>query len=263
MAVKLVALDIDGTLLPFEGAHKGALSPGILAAVTGLVARGVAVVLASGRMHPGTARVAQELRLTGPLIAQEGCVVATAAGEIVHEVRLEASLAQAVVTYAREVRHEYEWFGTHRYAVTKETPATRNYGEMCGVTPEYHPDPEALGIPANGVGILGDRKRSPAIHQTLAEAHGDALHLLDFPAVTVAVSPEASKGRALAMVADDLGVRRAETLAIGDSVNDASMLAWAGRGLAMAQGDSYAHDAADEILPDEEDIVAKVLAELR
>ena len=263
MAVKLVALDIDGTLLPFEGPHEGALSPRLRSAVAALAGRGVAVVLASGRMHPGAARIAQELQLAGPLIAQEGCVVASAAGEVVHEVRLAASLAQAVVAYARDEGHEYEWFGTSRYAVTKETPATRSYGEMCGVTPEYHAAPEALGIPPNGVGVLGDRKRSPAIHQALAEAHGDRLHLLDFSAVTVAISPTASKGRALAMVADDLGVPRHETVAIGDSVNDASMLAWAGRGLAMAKGDRYAHEAADEILPDEEDIVANVLEGLR
>lgn len=263
MAVRLVALDIDGTILPFDGPHKGVLSPRLRSAVADCVARGIAVVLASGRMHPGTARIAEALRLEGPLIAQEGCVVATSSGEIVHEVRLEATLAHAVVSHARERGHEYEWFGTSRYAVTKETPATRSYGQMCGVAPEYHPEPEALGIPPNGVGILGDRERSPAIHQALADAHGDLLHLLDFPAVTVAVSPEASKGRALAMVADDLGLRQAETLAIGDSVNDASMLAWAGRGLAMPKGDRYAHDAADEILPDEEDAVAAVLEALR
>ena len=83
MAVKLVALDIDGTLLPFEGPHEGALSPRLRSAVAALAGRGVAVVLASGRMHPGTARIAQELQLAGPLIAQEGCVVASAAGEVV------------------------------------------------------------------------------------------------------------------------------------------------------------------------------------
>ena len=66
----------------------------------------------------------------------------------------------------------------------------------------------------------------------------------------------------MAFVARDLGISAAETLAIGDSVNDASMLAWAGRGIATAKADRYAREAADESLPDEEDSVAQALEEL-
>ncbi len=79
MAVKLVALDIDGTLLPYDGPHKGRLSPRLRAAVTALVEDGRAVVLASGRMRAGVMRVARELGLDTPFIAQEGCVIANAA----------------------------------------------------------------------------------------------------------------------------------------------------------------------------------------
>ncbi len=263
MAVRLVALDIDGTILPPQGPHRGVLSPRLRAAVTALVECGRTVVLASGRMQPGAARVARELGLNGPLIAQEGCVIATAAGEIVREIRLDPWLARDMAAWAREGGYAFEWFGTSRYAVTEETPATRYYGEMCAVTPEYHPTPETLGIAPNSVGVLSDRERSATVHRALAERHGEAVHLLDFPGITVAVAPEASKGLALEWVARDLGIARGDTLAIGDSVNDASMLAWAGRGLATAQADRYALAAADAVLPDEEDVVAQALERLR
>jgi hydroxymethylpyrimidine pyrophosphatase-like HAD family hydrolase len=49
----------------------------------------------------------------------------------------------------------------------------------------------------------------------------------------------------------DLGIDRHDVVAIGDSVNDAPMLAWAGRGVAMPHGDRYALDAADEVLEGE------------
>ena len=39
-----------------------------------------------------------------------------------------------------------------------------------------------------------------------------------------------------------------DKIAVGDSVNDASMLTWAGRGYAMSHSDRYALDAADEVL---------------
>src|SRR5437763_6240943 len=47
------------------------------------------------------------------------------------------------------------------------------------------------------------------------------------------VNPQVSKSRALAMVADRLGVARAEVAAIGDNLNDQDMVSWAGLGVAM------------------------------
>jgi hydroxymethylpyrimidine pyrophosphatase-like HAD family hydrolase len=47
------------------------------------------------------------------------------------------------------------------------------------------------------------------------------------------VNPEVSKARALAMVADRLGVAQAEVCAIGDNTNDEDMVRWAGLGVAM------------------------------
>jgi hydroxymethylpyrimidine pyrophosphatase-like HAD family hydrolase len=47
------------------------------------------------------------------------------------------------------------------------------------------------------------------------------------------VNPQVSKSRALGMVADRLGVARAEVAAIGDNLNDQDMVSWAGLGVAM------------------------------
>ena len=262
MGVKLVALDIDGTIIPFKSEHGDAPSPRIREAVRAARARGIEVVLASGRMFPGAVRVARTLELNGVVISQEGASVHRADGTLLYEYPIEFAYALEITAYAQRAALDYEWFNTTRYAATRESEATRHYGEICGITPEYHPNPETLGIVPNGVGILSDNSRAPEIHRELASHHGDRIHLLDFPHVTVAVSAEASKGHALSRLCADLGIAREETLAIGDSVNDAAMLAWAGRGLAMAKSDGYARDAADEVLPDRDDIVAEVLDSL-
>jgi len=49
--------------------------------------------------------------------------------------------------------------------------------------------------------------------------------------------PATGKGESLAIVADKLGVKREEVLAVGDSMNDESMILWAGCGVAMRNGD--------------------------
>lgn len=262
MGVKLIALDIDGTLLPYEGPYKGELSPRLRAAVRALVEHGHTVMLASGRMRAGVMSIARELGLDTPFVAQEGCLITEASGKIVQEIKLERRLALAVSDYAREAGYAYEWFSSDRYAVTERSPATDYYSELGEVTPEYHPRPESLGFEPSGVGVLGDRDSSSEVHKALDALHGDALHLLDFPFVTVALAPEATKGNALSLIAGDLGIARSETVAIGDSVNDVSMLAWAGLGLATAKADPRAHAAANESLPDEVDAVAQALEEL-
>ena len=263
MGVRLIALDIDGTILPYDGDSRGGeISPRLRAAVTALVEHGRTVVLASGRMPAGVIRIARELGLNTPFIAQEGCIIANGDGEIVRELKIDRGLALAVSAYAREAGYDYEWFNSDRYAVTTESPATAYYAELGEVTPEVHIRPETLGIEPSGVGVLSDKDSSSAVHQALFERHGDALHLLDFPFVTVALHPDATKGRALSLVARDLGIAQSETLAIGDSVNDVSMLTWAGRGLAVAKGHASAREAANAVLPDEEDAVAKALEEL-
>jgi hydroxymethylpyrimidine pyrophosphatase-like HAD family hydrolase len=48
-------------------------------------------------------------------------------------------------------------------------------------------------------------------------------------------------------------------VAVGDSVNDASMLAWAGLGVGMPHSDAYAIDAADLILAAGEDVLERFL----
>ena len=84
MTVRLVALDIDGTLLD-PGVPVSALPEDPMTrAVKQLMERGVAVVLASGRMFPGTASVARHLGIDQPLICQQGASVHEHDGSLRH-----------------------------------------------------------------------------------------------------------------------------------------------------------------------------------
>lgn len=68
-----------------------------------------------------------------------------------------------------------------------------------------------------------------------------------------------SKAWGLEQLCARLGVRREEVLAFGDAPNDAEMLAWAGHGVAVANAEPEALEAADEVtLSNAEDGVAVV-----
>ena len=60
-------------------------------------------------------------------------------------------------------------------------------------------------------------------------------------------SPRAGKGNALLRLAEHLGVAREDTIAMGDSTNDLSMIRAAGLGLAMANAKEAVKEAADKI----------------
>jgi HAD superfamily hydrolase (TIGR01484 family) len=80
--VKLVALDIDGTIVE----HGRELpSERVTRAVRALHGAGIVVILASGRMFPGTVRIARHLGLPEPVICQQGCSVHKLDGVMLHE----------------------------------------------------------------------------------------------------------------------------------------------------------------------------------
>jgi hydroxymethylpyrimidine pyrophosphatase-like HAD family hydrolase len=120
------------------------------------------------------------------------------------------------------------------------------------------------GIKATGIDIVSNEKVSSDVHRALAARYGDRVALLDFTTVTAVHEPRASKGKALAMVASELAVEQSQVLAIGDSINDVSMLSWAGHSATPAHGDAFAKDSAKEILEGEgvSGVVSRLLAVL-
>lgn len=64
--------------------------------------------------------------------------------------------------------------------------------------------------------------------------------------------PKTSKGAALAALCEKLGIAREEVMAIGDSGNDAAMLAYAGVGVAMGNAEASLKQIADLIAPSNE-----------
>lgn len=263
MAVKLIALDIDGTIIPpAHYGHDHLPTPHLTQTIRRVAEAGVAIVLASGRMFPGTAKIAHHLGLPGPVICQQGCSVHLLDGTMTHEFPIEHRLATDVIQYAKGIGRDYEWFNPLRYIASAKTEATIQYGVVSGIEPEYRPDPENSGVIPTGVGVISTREAANGIHRQLVTRYGEALHVLDFPDVTVAVAPDANKGHSLSLLCADLGIDRHDVVAIGDSVNDASMLAWAGLGLAMPHSDAYALDAADDVLEDRDETLASALERL-
>lgn len=248
MTPRMVALDIDGTLLAPGVDHTAVPDAAMTQAVQDLMAAGVTVILASGRMFPGTLHIATHLGVTQPLICQQGASIHHHDGSLRHKFAIDPHIAREIAQLAVEEGWSYAWFDAHRYLVSEHSPATKHFADVSGVTVEHHPDPQNSGLTATGVDIISTAAHSRDIYERLQVRFGGAIELLDFSSVTAAHSHQASKGQALELITNELGIAQTDVVAIGDSVNDVSMLRWAGLGATPEHCDEPARAAADHIL---------------
>lgn len=248
---KLVALDIDGTLLAPGVPHNAVPDDELVDAVTALREKGVIVMLATGRMYPGTAPIAERLGIDQPVICQQGASLHEADGRLRRGYSIDQDIAVELYEYAMDHGYSVSWFDHERYLVTSKTPASDFFAAVSGVKVEVNPRPHESGIRATGIDIISNEKVSTDVHRMLEARYGSRVSLLDFTTVTAVHEPRASKGNALALIASELGIHQSEVLAIGDGINDVSMLTWAGQSATPAHGDAFAKDAAKEILEGE------------
>jgi Cof subfamily protein (haloacid dehalogenase superfamily) len=246
---RLAAVDIDNTLLGPDSR----ISAENAAAVHELRRSGVHVVLASGRSHANMLRFHHELGLgDGPIISTQGAVVRPAGGgapwlEQTMEPELVARVTRDGLDRGLTVQHyrgdeilvqQPSWWSDYDQSLN-DAPQTLVgdllAGGAAGVAKIIW-----LGEPAHIAAIAADR----------AAAYDGALTVIvTEPAYLEFSDAATSKAGGLAVVADRLGVTRAQVLAFGDGNNDAPMLAWAGLGVAMDHAKPSAQQAARLVAP--------------
>jgi Cof subfamily protein (haloacid dehalogenase superfamily) len=264
---RLVALDIDGTLLAWidgEGQTYEQIRPEVYAAVHRAAAAGAHVVLASGRSPHGMTRIADLLEMHQGdderlwIVAANGAVVFRYPPvDVIHEETFDAAPAVAAVLEHHPnalVAVEERGIG---YRVNRHFPEGELTGEMILTDVD-----EIVGEPVSRV-IIRDPEATSDDFVELAEKLG--LHSIGYVVGWTAwldLSPKGvHKASGLQHVADELGVDPADVLAIGDGRNDIEMLRWAGRGVAMGQSIDEVRAAADHVTgPVHEDGVAQELS---
>ncbi len=250
---RLVALDIDGTLLKWvEGAGMTyeQIEQRVYDAVHRALEAGAHVVLASGRSPHGMTPIADLLDLRGQgeervwVVASNGAVIFRYPPlEVVHEETFDASPAvQAILERQPTALVAVEERGVG-YRVSGPFPEGELSGEMIQTDLD-----DLVGGPVSRV-IIRDPEASADDFVALADELG--LHGTNYVVGWTAwldLSPVGvDKASGLEHVCRELGLEAADVLAIGDGRNDIEMLQWAGRGVAMGQAIQEVIDAADDV----------------
>jgi HAD superfamily hydrolase (TIGR01484 family) len=248
---RLVALDIDGTLLKWiEGAGQTheQVAPAVHDAVRRAHDAGAHIVLASGRSPHGMTVIADLLDLEAGepswVVASNGAVVFRYPPfEVVHEETFDARPAvEAILREHPGVLVAVEERGVG-FRVNRPFPAGELSGDML-IT-------DVADLVAEHVSRVIIRDPDSTAEDFLDLAGRLGLHGTDYVVGWTAwldLAPVGvSKASGLAHVAERLGVDAADVLAIGDGRNDIEMLRWAGRGVAMGQSVEETRAAADDV----------------
>ena len=264
VATHLVALDIDGTLLGYDGG----LSPAVRDAVAAVQAAGHHVVLSSGRSLIAMTPVAELLGITtGWMVCSNGAVT----------VRLDASYPDGweldeVRTFdpGPALRLLREELPDARYAVEDigigfRMNALFPEGELDGVHQVV--DFEQLWAREVTRVVIRSPERTPEEFSEMAAriGLGDVTYAVGWTAWMDVAPKGVTKASGLERLRERLGVDPADSVAVGDGRNDVDMLRWAGRGVAMGHADAVVRAAADEVTGtvDEDGVVPVLLSLLR
>ncbi len=261
---QLIAIDLDGTLLD---SRTHAVSPFNAAQVRRVVALGHHIVLASGRAHYTIAPFARALGLPSstPLIAYNGALIRTLDGKTLQHYPLPAEASERIVHLCAAEGYHLNLYLNDQLYVREETKWSLMYQQRTGSVPHItHDLTQFDGERPTKLLLIDEPDVTDRLHEAFVKEYGDTLYItktddeyLEFMASGV------SKGRALARVAQEVGIARADCIAFGDSFNDIPMLEWAGAGIAMDNAPPPVKEAADRLAPPaDDDGVGWVLREL-
>lgn len=254
--VKLLACDLDGTLVD----ETFRITPRVAAAVRLARARGVAMTIATGRAFPSALPYARELGITLPLICTQGGLIRDpTSGQVLHEAQMALPLAQEIIDLARERSWHLTLYVDEEVYLTELARRPDFYTRMFGLPVRFVKDlSAAVTRPPSKFIVIAEPEQADAIVPELRAHFDGRLRIVRSHRNFVEGNPlDASKGQALALLAERLGIAQSQTAAIGDNDNDADMIAWAGLGMAMGNAPPELQAIADVILPPvEEDGVA-------
>ena len=231
--IKLFVSDIDGTIL-VSGKKISARN---IQAVQKMVAAGITVTIATGRMYSAALPIAKELGVNVPIITYNGALIKSTEGEILHSEYLPKDLIIDIVNFFER----QNWY-IQSYSNDKLFYAFRNdYSNLYETTQK---------VQGKEIGWQGLRENTEnvckllGVNANLAETlervklvkteFGERISVTkSHPQFIEMMMPGVSKAAAVKILAEKLGVEKSEVMAIGDSDNDLQMLQAAGQSIAM------------------------------
>lgn len=270
--IKIIALDLDGTLL---NSNKE-LTFASLAALNRAAEAGIHIVPTTGRFYGGMPEEIRQLPFVKYAVTINGAQVADVqSGEVIYKAELPYKQSVEIMEFLDDYPVIYDCYQDNDAWMTEslkeridETVESAHYRKML----------HELRKPVDELKqVVCERKRDVQKIQFFTNRPDVRIHLMEelpkrFENLSITSSTpdnveinhkNANKGQALLALGKLLGIKQEEILAFGDGLNDVTMLKIAGVGIAMANASDEVKKFADKItLSCDEDGVAHGIDEI-
>jgi len=271
--IRMVAVDVDGTLLGADGIVSARNATALKAAERA----GAEVVIATGRRHSYAMKVLRGLGLSerNGLISSNGAVVRTLGAQLLERTLLEQKTAEWLCGHMGEFRRSLvvtfdrvqdgedargalvveemdelngsigRWMAANEPYIEKVVPMEAALGRegliqmmLCGTIKRMKDAEAVLLSDPKVLGVGAEPLRKSEVRRSSGSEESEvALHRTEYPERNLSIvdilPAGCSKGRAMLDFATARGVAPEEILAIGDNWNDVSMLEAAGTAVLM------------------------------
>lgn len=251
---KLLALDVDGTLVSYGNE----MAPAVRETVRAARDAGIHVVIATGRAVPGVYDVLDKLDMReGLAVASNGSVVfGVEPYELIKAVTFDAAPSvERLMEAFPDAMIAVEEIGVG-YRVNRQFPS----GEIGGNIQIAHVD-QMIADPVTRVIVRAPDHDVAGFQETVKSIGLEGTNFYIGYTAWLDMAPQGvSKASGLETVTSILGIDASDVLAIGDGNNDLEMLEWAGRGVAMGQAPPELLAVADAVTGhiDEDGAVAEI-----
>ncbi|GIO23482.1 Cof-type HAD-IIB family hydrolase [Oceanobacillus sp. J11TS1] len=223
--IKMIALDMDGTLLDDRKEITNWTKKQIMKAHQA----GIIVVLCTGRPFHHCYTYVQNLQLNSHLITcNGGQIFESDHTAVIAQHLLEAETLASLYHYGRDLSMD-------TWTISSKEPF---YNDL----PDNYSEYEWLKFSCA-------HKDDKFLNKIAAKVHSiDGIEVSNRTAVTIEVNPAGvNKAAALELVCERLGITMENVMAVGDSLNDVKMIQSAGIGVAMGNAQKAVLEVADEM----------------
>ncbi|MBF0713561.1 HAD family phosphatase [Gemella sp. GH3] len=247
--IKLVVTDIDDTLLN----SKGELTEKTRNTIKKCIDRGIKVILASGRPDFGMQQYVKELNLDSYdnyLLSYNGAKMTNLmTGEVIYDRLLEVERIKFLINKAYEHNCDVLTYQDNKVLTNKANPYAAWEANALKTNLVLISDIENKIFEKSAKAIiLSDPDKAIEIKDKLSFEIGDKYEVAMSKPFFIEVNDKnISKGGALEFLCERMGITNNELLAIGDGLNDLSMIEFAGCGVAMGNANQLLKDKANFI----------------
>lgn len=243
--IKMVATDIDGTIVKWDTGF----SENVKNCIKKMTAKGIKVVLVTGRMHCATMPIAIELRLTTPIVSYQGGLIKDFSGNVLYQQNLPDKYAKEIIKWARKNNIHLNLYLEDKLYVEKDNDFVKRYtdGKFVTYTVCSFDDLEIKNVNKLLAIDYNDAERVTGWITELQKKYPDLYIVKSTPYFCEIGSPNAKKSNGVKFLAEQWGIKQEEILTIGDQDNDIELLKAGGIKVAMGNATPELKDCADYI----------------